>query len=379
MTRWASPGAARGNIAKMAVYDDGNGAALYGAGSFTVAGGSPANRIAKWDDVVGVAPTDGGVASLPGTALVPTLDDSPNRGRHHSRLSPDIEYLSVGSRDHASDTRIARHPAHVFRAHGISIDLADAVCLTGEDVPRHLDGEMGLLARSTRVVAVVEGVAADIGQGVRHALMPGPPVFGIEPAGIGLGVQRRGDDVTGLRVELPAHIPHALPGLGDRYPPSLPLGIEFGDCRGVVDLLTPHAHGRAEIVGSEVRSRIDQWRTIGHEGFRMTGRGRDEHPDTIARDLARDGSLPYEGLGGQRLARAQQRRSFCFGQATSMREPLSRGEHVSFGGRSTAVQLGYIERETCSCCIDPLVPLDDPGFELVVGQSRRIPEHRPLG
>jgi hypothetical protein len=36
-------------VAALAVYDDGEGPALYAAGNFTVAGGRAANRIAKWD------------------------------------------------------------------------------------------------------------------------------------------------------------------------------------------------------------------------------------------------------------------------------------------------------------------------------------------
>lgn len=37
------------NVEALAVFDDGNGAALYAGGYFTVAGGIPANRIAKWN------------------------------------------------------------------------------------------------------------------------------------------------------------------------------------------------------------------------------------------------------------------------------------------------------------------------------------------
>jgi trimeric autotransporter adhesin len=38
-----------GNVFALAVHDDGTGSALYAAGSFTTAGGKPANRIAKWN------------------------------------------------------------------------------------------------------------------------------------------------------------------------------------------------------------------------------------------------------------------------------------------------------------------------------------------
>ena len=47
---WASLGAStNGSISVLAVYDDGNGPALYAGGSFTIAGGVAANRIARWD------------------------------------------------------------------------------------------------------------------------------------------------------------------------------------------------------------------------------------------------------------------------------------------------------------------------------------------
>jgi hypothetical protein len=38
-----------GLITALAVYDDGSGPALYAGGGFTIAGGAPANRIARWD------------------------------------------------------------------------------------------------------------------------------------------------------------------------------------------------------------------------------------------------------------------------------------------------------------------------------------------
>lgn len=53
---WAGLGAGLGNrvanldsVLSMAVFDDGAGPELYVTGSFTTAGGAPANRIAKWD------------------------------------------------------------------------------------------------------------------------------------------------------------------------------------------------------------------------------------------------------------------------------------------------------------------------------------------
>ncbi len=42
-------GAVGGDVNVLAVYDDGNGAALYATGTFDTAGGVPANQIAKWD------------------------------------------------------------------------------------------------------------------------------------------------------------------------------------------------------------------------------------------------------------------------------------------------------------------------------------------
>jgi hypothetical protein len=47
---WSSLGSGVGGVVyALAVYDDGTGPALYAGGTFTSAGGVPANRIAKWD------------------------------------------------------------------------------------------------------------------------------------------------------------------------------------------------------------------------------------------------------------------------------------------------------------------------------------------
>ncbi len=51
---WSSLGTGSANglndwVSAIAVFDDGNGPALYAGGSFTTAGGDPANRIARWD------------------------------------------------------------------------------------------------------------------------------------------------------------------------------------------------------------------------------------------------------------------------------------------------------------------------------------------
>lgn len=50
-TSWSALGSGLGGggVKAMAVFDDGTGPALYVGGTFTEAGGSPANRIAKWD------------------------------------------------------------------------------------------------------------------------------------------------------------------------------------------------------------------------------------------------------------------------------------------------------------------------------------------
>jgi hypothetical protein len=50
-TAWSPVGGGMtgGNVFALAVHDEGSGAALYAAGSFTMAGGAPANRIARWD------------------------------------------------------------------------------------------------------------------------------------------------------------------------------------------------------------------------------------------------------------------------------------------------------------------------------------------
>jgi hypothetical protein len=50
-TRWSplAGGGMNDQVLALAVFDDGNGAALYAGGEFTTAGGLPANRIAKWD------------------------------------------------------------------------------------------------------------------------------------------------------------------------------------------------------------------------------------------------------------------------------------------------------------------------------------------
>jgi hypothetical protein len=38
-----------GSVLAVTVFDDGSGPAFYAAGSFTIAGGVAANRVAKWD------------------------------------------------------------------------------------------------------------------------------------------------------------------------------------------------------------------------------------------------------------------------------------------------------------------------------------------
>src|SRR6185503_6833249 len=47
---WTALGSGTGGIVRaLVVFDDGNGPALHAGGDFTSAGGAPANRIAKWD------------------------------------------------------------------------------------------------------------------------------------------------------------------------------------------------------------------------------------------------------------------------------------------------------------------------------------------
>jgi hypothetical protein len=47
---WSSLGSGLdGTVRALAVFDDGSGAALYATGTFTTAGGVPANNIARWD------------------------------------------------------------------------------------------------------------------------------------------------------------------------------------------------------------------------------------------------------------------------------------------------------------------------------------------
>lgn len=63
-TNWQPVGGgfANGVVYALEVYDDGNGPALYAGGSFTVAGGSPANRVARWNGI-SWTPVEGGFPS----------------------------------------------------------------------------------------------------------------------------------------------------------------------------------------------------------------------------------------------------------------------------------------------------------------------------
>src|SRR5262249_36630818 len=63
----------------LAVFDDGAGAALYAGGTFTSAGGVPANRIAKWDGTSWSAVGSGVVGAIfslqPSVNALATFDD----------------------------------------------------------------------------------------------------------------------------------------------------------------------------------------------------------------------------------------------------------------------------------------------------------------
>jgi hypothetical protein len=60
--QWSAVGGGvNGQVAAMAVFDDGSGPALYVAGTFTEAGGVPANRIARWDGKAWSALAGGGM------------------------------------------------------------------------------------------------------------------------------------------------------------------------------------------------------------------------------------------------------------------------------------------------------------------------------
>lgn len=66
---WSNVGAPydafNGFVGAMAVFDDGNGPALYAAGSFTDIGGVAVSRIAKWNGTAWSAPTGGGFDVAP--------------------------------------------------------------------------------------------------------------------------------------------------------------------------------------------------------------------------------------------------------------------------------------------------------------------------
>ena len=62
-----------GTVLAMAAYDDGSGPALYAAGSFTTAGGVPADDIAKWDGKQWSALPGGGIGDGPPTTFVLSL------------------------------------------------------------------------------------------------------------------------------------------------------------------------------------------------------------------------------------------------------------------------------------------------------------------
>jgi hypothetical protein len=50
-TQWSALGSGTNgpSVTSLTVFDDGNGPALYAGGTFTTAGGVPANGIAKWN------------------------------------------------------------------------------------------------------------------------------------------------------------------------------------------------------------------------------------------------------------------------------------------------------------------------------------------
>lgn len=62
-------GSSVGNVRALAVFDDGTGAALYAGGHFTSAGGSPANRIAKWTGTTWAALGDGTAGGVEALAV----------------------------------------------------------------------------------------------------------------------------------------------------------------------------------------------------------------------------------------------------------------------------------------------------------------------
>ena len=65
-------------VRALAVFDDGNGPALYAAGDFTVAGGVAANHVAKWDGA-GWSPLGSGIDGLVVSALC-VFDDGSGPG-----------------------------------------------------------------------------------------------------------------------------------------------------------------------------------------------------------------------------------------------------------------------------------------------------------
>jgi hypothetical protein len=67
------PSAPNGSVSALAVYDDGSGPALYAGGAFTLAGGAPANAIARWDGAAWTAP--GGGLSVASTVLALAVYD----------------------------------------------------------------------------------------------------------------------------------------------------------------------------------------------------------------------------------------------------------------------------------------------------------------
>ncbi len=91
-------GISGGEVFSLAVYDDGNGPALYAGGDFTSAGGQPVNRLARWDGTDGWSPVEGGsvTGGLLGVLAMVAVDEGSLAGPTGSSLYIAGGFSAVG-------------------------------------------------------------------------------------------------------------------------------------------------------------------------------------------------------------------------------------------------------------------------------------------
>ncbi|MBX3356321.1 MAG: hypothetical protein KF724_11565 [Phycisphaeraceae bacterium] len=108
-------GGSDGQIEALAVYDSGTGPALYAGGGFTIAGGSPANRVARWDGA-NWTPLGSGVSDVVFAFVI--HDEGPGNG---SSLFVGGGFVSAGG---VPANRIARWNGIAWSALGTGVNNA---------------------------------------------------------------------------------------------------------------------------------------------------------------------------------------------------------------------------------------------------------------